>query len=523
MIFIYPAIVSKNVNRSIVPAVCKLLEQYYLEQIKLSFVHGKLKMVAFYKGKDIPGTIQLESIKIKNKNVIKEDIEHDLRDERNRYEEYTRQIEEITKEIRTQQNELITLKIALGRGVHAAGAKSLVATKEEEALQEEISRLETKRSSLIQMQSTSQRNLAATQKAYYDKEKHTHAIGGKYEAVAMDSISLKPTIETIEVRVRYVGRPIVRLSTGTSTMYGGDEGGTTQSELSARKTVAESEYTTQLMPVGVKVIPYTEKVKGRIEDMLLSDYYSSAFTSFLKWFWRSVGWISFQKALKGLYTLIDRLHFYHRIPVIGGMSLIPSIVKSFIARGIDPSDDSIYRSMFFKGSELDASNFSNKPDQPGHSYYGASMAILAIEDLIPVSLHEEQNNFFDRPEKFRKLFRLGWNSFVVINEEERTFYFMSALEGGAVMNVPFSLMFETLKLGKYEEGLETQGKYKPRKSMKMLGMFRRMKVGQGLVSFKNLLRKKIAIREHVNNLMNKFGIKMLTEEKINKKLEKYSI
>lgn len=508
MIFIYPAIVSKNVNRSIVPAVCKLLEQYYLEQIKLSFVHGKLKMVAFYKGKDIPGTIQLESIKIKNKNVIKEDIEHDLRDERNRYEEYTRQIEEITKEIRTQQNELITLKIALGRGVHAAGAKSLVATKEEEALQEEISRLETKRSSLIQMQSTSQRNLAATQKAYYDKEKHTHDIGGKYEAVAMDSISLKPTIETIEVRVRYVGRPIVRLSTGTSTMYGGDEGGTTQSELSARKTVAESEYTTQLMPVGVKVIPYTEKVKGRIEDMLLSDYYSSAFTSFLKWFWRAVGWITFQKAFRWL---------------LKGFNWAPSIVKAFLARGVDPADDSIYRSMLFKGADIDASNFSSKPDQPGHSYYGASMAILTIEDLIPASLHEEQNNFFDRPEKFRKLFRLGWNSFVVINEEERTFYFMSALEGGAVMNVPFSLMFETLKLGKYEEGLETQGKYKPRKSMKMLGMFRRMKVGQGLVSFKNLLRKKIAIREHVNNLMNKFGIKMLTEEKINKKLEKYSI
>ena len=73
MIFIYPCITSENVNRQIVPAATKCMEQFFLLQLQNAFNDGIIGCVSSWdSGKHRYGPIVTESSKFENGELLKE-------------------------------------------------------------------------------------------------------------------------------------------------------------------------------------------------------------------------------------------------------------------------------------------------------------------------------------------------------------------------------------------------------------------------------------------------------------------
>jgi len=86
---------------------------------------------------------------------------------------------------------------------------------------------------------------------------------------------------------------------------------------------------------------------------------------------------------------------------------------------------------------IDASTFRKKPNAPKYNYYGAGIVIMSDMDL-----KEEDHNFFDDTAKIQKLFKLGWNSFVIMNERSSKLTFCSYLENGMCTRIPYAYLYK---------------------------------------------------------------------------------
>jgi hypothetical protein len=76
------------------------------------------------------------------------------------------------------------------------------------------------------------------------------------------------------------------------------------------------------------------------------------------------------------------------------------------------------------------------------SYYNFAAAIVIIDkrDLMK----EEGANFFLDQSQLKRMFKMGWNSFCILDETREEALFVSSLDGGHLHIIPYQYIFNSL-------------------------------------------------------------------------------
>ena len=134
--------------------------------------------------------------------------------------------------------------------------------------------------------------------------------------------------------------------------------------------------------------------------------------------------------LRGMFRFVEKV-----IKRLSGKNIdIASMVKDPVHRMILLSPQGFVNAASFK---------KNKVTPAFYNFTSASVAFLD-DDMT----FEGGENFFRDKSQLQKMFKLGWNTFVILNEIEETVYFISSLDGGALHILPYSYMFNALKMDK---------------------------------------------------------------------------
>jgi len=156
-------------------------------------------------------------------------------------------------------------------------------------------------------------------------------------------------------------------------------------------TVTTPEQGKQLL--GVKVIAFPVSSNKALVELLVKDWSRGFFSSKLKGLSRST--------LRKFYALCRGL----RIPYIASKTLTG-----------DPKID-----ILWAGTEFGYQNF-----------------------VLLNAMEFSEEGFFDSPRKLKKLFRLGWSSFIVADDITKRVTFCMKKFGGMCTTVMYSFMFSTL-------------------------------------------------------------------------------
>jgi hypothetical protein len=93
---------------------------------------------------------------------------------------------------------------------------------------------------------------------------------------------------------------------------------------------------------------------------------------------------------------------------------------------------------------VDASSFKRHKNTPSFYNFSSASVVFRDDDMT----YEGGENFFKDKGQLQKMFKAGWNTFVIMKEIEETLYFISSLDGGALHILPYSYLFNALKMDK---------------------------------------------------------------------------
>jgi len=232
------------------------------------------------------------------------------------------------------------------------------------------------------------------EKAKAAKQSQTH---GSYQVKDIQGISLQPTMASVKVKIHYVGGP------GEGTGSAGDH-----------------DY--QEISVGAKVIPVQVQNFAKIQDAILDDYFASKTTMWFRGKMRS--------SIRAMFKWVE----YATKKLVGVDMDMAKMIKDPVTRYILLSPQGF----------VDASSFKHNKSAPSFYNFSSASVVFLNDDMS----HESGENFFRNRSEMTKLFKSGWNTFVVLNNIDETAYFISALDGGALHILPYSYIFNTLKMDK---------------------------------------------------------------------------
>jgi hypothetical protein len=419
MIFVYPALMSENVDRRYFPGIIKTLELYYLHHIAEAAASGVINFYVIQNSRGGYSEVKLESVQgmgdYKPQNIIYEAGEMKLGDD-SPEEKYLNEIEaEISKLegiLSTKEKELATKKHVLANILARNGGKVpegdsgktaglyrryAITTNEIEALEATIEKIKNQLSTLYKSRSQAKEKLFDKQREDRDSEKGSST--KKYETTGAASVKvdtsammdLRPTSISIEVTVRVV----------KSTM--------------GFKRPSNQYEPKRSIPISVKLVPMVVKNFDDIYDVLIDDMYTNKFSAMYK------------SAARGFMGRAQNW--------MGGA------IRKFVNAFIPSEEVSVWRDILMSRKGFaDASSFRNSDRGPKYQKYAAAMVILSADDIR----HQEQN-FFDNPRKMMKMFKMGWNSFAVLNDADQTLTFCSYYENGLCAKIPYTYLFHSLK------------------------------------------------------------------------------
>jgi len=226
------------------------------------------------------------------------------------------------------------------------------------------------------------------------KQAQTH---GSYQVKDTTGVDLQPTMATVKVKIHYVGGP----SEGTGS-------------------AGDHDY--QEIAVGVKVIPVKVQNFSNIQDAILDDYFASKTAMLFKTIGRSV----VRKSISWVEKTIKK---------ISGQSVdLTQFIEDPVMRYILSSPQGF----------VDASSFKHNKNAPSFYNFSSASVVFLNDDMT----HEAGENFFMNKQAMQRMFKAGWNTFIVLNNIEETAYFISSLDGGALHILPYSYIFNSLKMDK---------------------------------------------------------------------------
>jgi len=229
-----------------------------------------------------------------------------------------------------------------------------------------------------------------------EKELKQHESHGMYKVEPVKGVSMKPTMANMQVMVNYMGKGPFS-DTGRSRSIEG---------------------TFKEIAIGVKVLPLKITNFDRIEDFILNDYFTTTFQSMWRRVSRTFLRLAAQKVTQFAHKYFKELEFDPR-------------------EHMDPVHANI---LLASQGFINSSPFDKKHNMP--SYYNFSSAIVIIDkrDLTK----EEGANFFLDVSQLKRMFKMGWNSFCILDETREEALFVSSLDGGHLHVIPYQYIFNNL-------------------------------------------------------------------------------
>lgn len=471
MIFVYPAIVSDTVDAKIGTAVCRTLEQYFLLHLQEAFQNRNIGIRTVWNGKGYgplqvvaenatkAGKVLLESSNPDHKRELSSsnklisdalpvadmDEASDLHDAwkeifDNDVKAVTKQnsipvdpstfstydaatakttsgvlkdklaeLEDLLAFIEIQQQQISTNLINRmpDKGFASNHRKELVRYQNlyeimRNQLRSTIERIKRYRQDLDGIAKGEKSGKFDSEKEAREKEKFETEKGakdaaqyethGQYKVEAMKGVSLKPTMANMQVRIEYRGGPHEKYGTVTSPsgMF-------------------------QEIAIGAKVLPLRISNFGRLEDAILDDYFTTKFQATWKRYSRDF----LRKALGWFRTNIKQF------------------AGSDLTDNMDPIKANILLSP--KGY-INSSSFETNSDSSSFYHYSAAMVIMDKMDLVK----DPDANFILNKTQLAKMFKMGWNSFCILDHNKEEAMFVSTLDGGNLHVIPYAYIFNQL-------------------------------------------------------------------------------
>lgn len=460
MIFVYPALVSENVDSRMVPTISRTLEKFFLLHICESFQNNTLRVKSVYDpGKKVYGPFLLE-----NKNILSESIsgksddkltdelkgfiddKDDLLDKIDQTSSLRADTQDQIDELYNQQRSIKSKMTQLDKDSQEySDAEVTIETLDQQI--EQYKKTDNRYKNEINDLRDKLRDVESRIKAYKDAiderkfsagdkskgfsgkterdtkrfgweeedrksedrkseddKKKTHA---SYKVDKIEGIDLRPAMSNIDVKVHYVGSPNLKDSVSTD-----------------KEEVA----------VGVKILPQKVTDFDNIQYPLLDDYFSS----------------SVNLKFKSIYRVMTRKSF----------RFVEKLVKKIIGTDIDiaSQDPSIVnREIFFQPNGfVDASTFKNKSNSPSFYKYTSAIVIMNKDDVM-----EDGQNFFEDQTKLRKMFKAGWSTFCILDEVNEEVIVVSKIDGGALHVIPYRYIFNSMKMDKVYEDFDALKRANP--------------------------------------------------------------
>jgi hypothetical protein len=228
-----------------------------------------------------------------------------------------------------------------------------------------------------------------------DKELKQHETHGMYKVEPVKGVSLKPTMANMQVMVNYIAGPY---------------------EAAQRQRSPEGTF--KEIAIGVKVLPLRIVNFDKIEDFILNDYFTTTFQAM----WRRVSRTFLRVASQQITRLAS---------------------KYFKQSEFDPRNymNPVHANVLMASQGfINSSPFDKKSNLP--SYYNFSSAIVIIDkrDLTK----EDGSDFFLDITQLKKMFKMGWNSFCILDETKEEALFVSSMDGGHLHVIPYQYIFNSL-------------------------------------------------------------------------------
>jgi len=458
MIFIYPAIVTENVDTKIVPAVSRTLEQFYLLHLQESFSSGNLRVkTIFNPSKGVYGSLILENKKVfgqllleivdktedsgsisfdnpeppqskseTNQGQLVEVLDKYINDatdlvkesqkstSKNYLSKNKEEIESSLEEKTNQQNKtfqliplIISTKEKLKTVGTTQGSRAEQSIQKADSILKSLEKIHSDSGELIKFLS---RKLENMEKDVSSKEKKD------FEKEKWEKEQKEKELSQYETHGSYKVEPMKGVSFKPSMAnisvrihyVGGPHE-------EAGKTTSLSEHM-QEISIGAKILPLRLKNFNTIEDALLDDYFSTPFSAWWKALSRGFQRASTKFVEKVLAKFgIETDLLAKKEPVKGTILLAP---KGYV----------------------EASSFKKRSNSAAFYNYASAIVIFNKDELSK----EEGANFFLNREHLLKMFKMGWNAFCILDPVREEAMFISSLDGGYLHTIPYSYIFNSL-------------------------------------------------------------------------------
>jgi len=180
-------------------------------------------------------------------------------------------------------------------------------------------------------------------------------------------------------------------------------------------------YERKTMLMGVKVTPMMVTHFDNLYDVLRKDYYSNSIVS------------AYKTTTRWILRAIFNTNFISKL-----RRLLPSKWADLGWYG---------NILLSKKAFMDMSSFSRKSGSARVSRFAGGTVILEKD--------EEESLFDERePQRIERLFKLGWKSFVILDNRNKRMIFCSHLDRGLCSILPYSYIFSSLKSDKVYENIQ---------------------------------------------------------------------
>lgn len=422
MVFVYPCIVSENVNRGIVPAAAKSMELFYLNEIQSAFNDGILSCVQnFDYSRGIPGAITFESKEEKsNKELIYENkaftsldnVKMLIRENSVIYQNNHKKprisanddIREIIKESQDIEEKLHGFRIQLKEAISSSNRELSDSAKlvHESICKDIVSEHQFR--ALLEKSNSG------------DKEPTPKP---KDEKVPGTTITLNTKSDDSSSKSKsdnYKKSDDIRMNFTPTSMP-------LEVDCYVENRNGEKKRTRKMIMLGVKVIPIVIKNFDKVNDALMNDYFSKVSEYFFKNISRKVGKFIMGKVRRAMEK-------------VGIGKFLPDPTDYYYQKKGDIVSQMITMA---PSNFINASAFrSNLRDAPQNRKVTSSVVMFNKDDI------DEDISIFQNRSAMQRLFRLGWTSFAVLDPVKEVMYFISNLDGGYLHELPYSYMFHSL-------------------------------------------------------------------------------
>lgn len=418
MIFIYPASVSENCDRRIVPAVAKCIERFFLFQLQDAIASGVIPLSRKWDGRNY-GPILLECLNnynkkqmlVESKILMESDwqVRHigDLihaayqgyvngRSQREtiaRLQEILGFIEEDVSNTTLTPQEATDLRKLIDKTMQ--NLEKSASDDHDASLADRKDAREEARNRREEEKRAEEHDEYERKKKEYEEEKARNKSMHKTGSyIPMDSkIDIIPTSGTVQTNVLYKG----------GTLNG--------------KSMEEVDFN-----ISVKVIPTILKNFKVLEKDLLDDYFTKKSESAFKSRGRNIARACHNKLKSLPWGIGDAIWKF-------GMTVAGEDVDK------ESRKDIIYNSQGF----VNASAFHKSGSSPNNYNYTSNIVIFNKDDLTD----PDDANIFENRSAMVRLFKMGWSTFCMLDPVEEMMYFISSLDGGFMHYIPYRYMMES--------------------------------------------------------------------------------